>query len=208
MEQSLEELALLNCLPPDVLEKYFLKIVEKLDSQFFTTNYKQIAKLIESKTDIYTVIVINNYRNETTVIRDLMIEDIAEILLYTFDGWAEDELGYLTLNSMFHYLDQYVDVNNCECVPLSKNPKIKKIFDDFKKNLKEGINLHRLIGDEFSFDNGRDGGQIEIKIMKTRKDFDYFLEREHSRSNICIMEGKGSIKYALGGWWRGQQDNE
>lgn len=199
---SLQELSLIASLPPGFLEKYVLQVIERLDSEFLTSNHKIITKLIESKTNIYTVVVSNSHYNDTIVIRELRIEDVADILLYTLDGWAGDELDYHTLNNILNYLEQYLAIDNCES--LSKNPNIRRIFNDFRKNLIERTNLERLVGSGFLFTNNK--GQIKIKIMKTQQDFDHFLEHEYNTgSKINIMNGKDSIAYALGGWISGNK---
>ena len=203
MEKSLEELSLLACLPPGVLERHGLKIIENFDNEFLTSNYKQIIELIESKINICTVIVVNNDQSTTTVIRNLRDIDVAEMLLYVLDGFVEDELNYFTLNNMLEYLNQRIDVGDSQWFILPANPTIQKVFDDFKKNIREGINLHRLVDREFEFDNGRiRGGSIEIKIIKRDFNLSNSLLED---SRIYITEDKESIKSALKCWWYGNK---
>lgn len=205
--QSLEELSLLNCFPPDVLEKYGLKIIEKFDNTFLTTNYQRIIEIIESKISLYTAIVVNQDRDTTTVIKHLRDTDLAEVLLYTLEGFIEGELDDNTLYAMIKYIGKNVDIDiGSRRVFTTTDPIVKQIIDDFKKTLTEGTNIDRLVGCEFLFDNRNKGRQIEIKIMKTQKDFDYFLEYEHEDSSIEIASDKKSIRRALRGWWHGRND--
>lgn len=196
--ESLEELALLNCLPPGVLEKYFLKIVDKLDNRFLTSNYEQIIELIESKVDIYTMIVVNRELQQTAIIRNLRVSDIVKMFLFTLNNWLEDDnkLTYDTLQVMLQYVGEKLEIDYCKKLVVS-DPTVNDIINKFKNKLRNETDIEQLLCEDFIFKSRYD--EVMIRVIKSQEDFDYFLEYDdYDRTTIETYTGKESIGFALG----------
>lgn len=164
--QSLEELSLLKCLPPDILEKYFLKIVDTLDVNFINVNSAKIVGLVESRSQLFIVVITNQTIGRFTIFRDMNSRDILDIFTYIFDRPQGDTFSYTdTLETMM------------DCTGgIDTNRSYDKIISDFKNMLADDAGTNLLVGRKFMFKfRGTRGAFVKIYILKTQVDLDIFI---------------------------------
>lgn len=195
--QSLEELALLNCFPPDVLEKYFLKIIDKLNDKFVSSNYKKITDALEKKSKLFKMAVANRMLHKLVIFKNLKAEDVSNIFIYILSKLSGGELSYFTIRTLFDCTYNLPD-GSFDTTDLTAD----NIVRDFKDMLLDNTKTSRLTNQGgFSFSKGT--WALRIDIFETQDELDdffwhqSFLQHQYS---IRFDEDGDDHEYILSEW--------
>lgn len=133
MSQSLEELALFKSLPPGVLEKYALQIIDRLGDEFIRVYHTKLSKKLNDRIGGYTLML--EYIKDKAVDRMLvsMNAQYDEVVVLLFrlidksdDRWSALNWSYLGLlggeNQL--YVDKYYELEHEENNSISKDDKL------------------------------------------------------------------------------------
>lgn len=188
---SLEELSLLKCLSPDVLEKYFLKIVDTLDIDFINNKKKEIMDLIESRSQLFIVVITNEAIGRFTIFKDLNSKDILDIFTIIFNksssnGLMETDTSKTMINCFGGTNRTYTEDD---------------IINDFKNMLVDGTKTCNLVGRKFNFRMGCGHGVfLKIHVFKSQDQLDKYIEGKTYKQFIIKFTRKKQYEKALAYW--------
>ena len=186
---TLEELALLECLPPGVLEKHIFGILDKLSPEFISSNQQQLIQKIESRGNLYSFgISIDSSDSdlfELIIIKELTYERIGEIFFTLLDisnkKWHDYEIEALDFASSGngfkfkrnHHSYNRVSKDDEKFKELTNRLKILFQKGDLFKNIHEfqtskALNITCSTTLYIPYRDSR----LEIFILRTRQDID------------------------------------
>lgn len=183
MEKSLEELALFECLPPGIIEKYALQIIDRLDDDFVKRNRDKLLDKINTKLGKYVMYIKvldkdpdDNFSIiKIFIVQHLHASDVIEIcwrfIEQSNDKW--DTLDWTSLLSISKNEALYSEFSRISQTISKKDPLFTAVCDFFAGDYPPGF----TIGDMDEVFNVWIGDKkYEITITETQNGYCYWID--------------------------------